>query len=42
MGLEVYLLVILTSLEVVNAHNNFGEGTSGPERGIICLGFLTK
>ena len=25
MGLEVYVLVIFTSLEVVNAHNDFGE-----------------
>ena len=30
MGLEVYVLVILTSLEAVNAHN-VGEGTSGPK-----------
>ena len=32
MGLEVYVLVILTSLEAVNAYNDFGEGTSGPKR----------
>ena len=31
MGLEVYVMVILTSLEAVNTHNDFGEGTSGPK-----------
>ena len=40
MGLEVYLLVILTSLEAVIAYNDFGEGTSGRKGNNLLWFFL--